>query len=152
MILFLGSLPKPASVVGESSACSSHTIEKLPDFRCEEKTAINTIPRGSIAVINNTANAVIPTSTPISTKSRHSVHVALLEIEKVIGSKNHLYKNKLIEGYDVPGDSLYIAWKTLYNDWSRSFYCYFLYLLAATKRQTELPELLIPLPKTLFTM
>ena len=27
-----GSLSKPESVVGESSACSSHTIEKLPDF------------------------------------------------------------------------------------------------------------------------
>ena len=25
--------------------------------------------------------------------------------------------NRLIEGYDVPGDSLYIAWKILHNDW-----------------------------------
>ena len=75
------------------------------------------MPRGSIAVINNAANAVIPTSTPISTKISLSVHVALLEIEKVIGSKKHLHMNRLIVGYDVPGDSLRIAWKTLYNDW-----------------------------------
>ena len=45
------------------------------------------------------------------------MHVVLLEIEKVIGSKKHLYMNRLIEGYGVPGDSWYIAWKTLYNDW-----------------------------------
>ena len=45
------------------------------------------------------------------------VHVALLQIEKVIGTRKHLYINRLIEGYDAPCDSLYNAWKTLYNDW-----------------------------------
>lgn len=44
------------------------------------------------------------------------MRVALLEIENVIGSKSDLYLNRLIEGHDVPGDSLYITWKTLYND------------------------------------
>ena len=62
-------------------------------------------------MIETAANAVIPTPTRISTKTGHSVHVALLEIEKVIGSKKHLYMNRLIEGYNVPGDSLYIPGK-----------------------------------------
>ena len=45
------------------------------------------------------------------------VHVALLQIEKVIGTRKHLYINRLIEGYDAPCDSPYHAWKTLYNGW-----------------------------------
>ena len=28
----------------------------------------------------------------------------------------YLYLNRLIEGYDAPDDSIFIAWKTLYND------------------------------------
>ena len=45
------------------------------------------------------------------------MHVVLLQIEKVIGTRKHLYINRLIEGYDASCDSLFNAWKTLYNDW-----------------------------------
>ena len=45
------------------------------------------------------------TSTPTS-----NVHPEKLALQ-------HLYLNRLIEGYDAPCDSIFTAWKTLYNDW-----------------------------------
>ena len=47
----------------------------------------------------------------------HPVQLALHHLEASIGTKRHLYINRLIEGYDAPGDSVFLAWKTLYNDW-----------------------------------
>ena len=40
-----------------------------------------------------------------------------LQIEKVKGTRKHLYINRLFEGYHAPCDILYYAWKMLYNDW-----------------------------------
>ena len=56
-------------------------------------------------------------ATPMPETNLHPVHVALLQLEKVIGTRKHLYINRLIEGCHAPCDSLYNAWKTLYNDW-----------------------------------
>ena len=38
-------------------------------------------------------------------------------MKKVIAARKHLYINGLIKVYGAPGDSLYNAWKMLYNDW-----------------------------------
>ena len=54
-------------------------------------------------------------STP--TSNGHPVKLALQHLEASIGTKKHLYLNRLIEGYDAPGDSIFTAWKTLYNNW-----------------------------------
>ena len=103
-------LPRPASIVNESISCFSGTIEKLPKIKLLHETKTNTIPRGSRSVIQDVRN-IEEDESPMPETNSHPVHVALLQIEK------HLHINKLIEGYNAPCDSLYNAWKTLYNDW-----------------------------------
>ena len=88
----------------------SCTIEKLPKIKLLDKTKINTIPGGSKSVIQDVPNIEVDESLVPETNS-HPVHVALLQIEK------HLHINTLIRGYNAPCDSLYNAWKTLYNNW-----------------------------------
>ena len=103
-------LPRPASIVNESISCFSGTIEKLPKIKLLHETKTNTIPRGSRSVIQDVRN-IEEDGSPMPETNSHPVHVALLQIEK------HLHINKLIEGYNAPCDSLYNAWKTLYNNW-----------------------------------
>ena len=88
----------------------SCTIKKLPKIKLLDKTKINAIPGGSKSVIQDVPNIEVDESLMPETNS-HPVHVALLQIEK------HLHIDKLIEGYNAPCDSLYNAWKTLYNNW-----------------------------------
>ena len=78
-----------------------------------QNPSINTIPGGSKSAIETSP---LKTSTT-NTDNVHPVVRALRDIEKVIGNKKHLYMNRHIEGYDVPEDSLYKAWRVLYQDW-----------------------------------
>ena len=74
-----------------------------------------TLPGGSSLILSKWQN--IQASTPnSSTSANHPVHCALLQLEKVIGAKKHLYMNHSIEGCDLPDGSIYNAWKTLHND------------------------------------
>ena len=73
-----------------------------------DKTKINTIPGGSKSVIQDSPNVEVDETSMPETNS-HPVHVALLQTEKVIGTRKHLYTNRLIEDYDAPCDSLYNA-------------------------------------------
>ena len=75
------------------------------------------VPGGSRSVLAASPMRASPirASTPVS--KIHPVLQALHDIEKIIGNKKHLYIYRLIEGYNVPGDSLFEAWKVLYNDW-----------------------------------
>ena len=73
----------------------------------------NTVPGGAIKAIQNSP---FKSSSP-KTDSVHPVLQGLRDLEKSLGNKKHLYLNRHIEGYDVPGDALYNAWKTLYTGW-----------------------------------
>ena len=74
-----------------------------------------TLPGGSSLILSKLQN--IQASTPnSSTSASHPVHCALLQLEKVIGTKKHLYVNRSREGCDLPDGSIYNAWKTLHND------------------------------------
>ena len=94
-------LPKLASIVNESIPCSRGTIEKLPNIKLVDKTEINTIPGGSKSVTQDAPNVEVNETSMPETNS-HPVHVALLQIEKVIGTKKNLNINRSIEGYDAP--------------------------------------------------
>lgn len=48
----------------------------------------------------------------------HPIHRSLEEIEKIVGrSRRIIFEQRLTEGYDVAGDALYDAWKTLKQQW-----------------------------------
>ena len=94
-------LPKPASIVYESILCSNGTTEKLPNIKLVDKTKINTNLGGSKSVIQNAPNVGVNKMSMPETNF-HPVHVVLLQIEKVTGTRKYLYINRLIEGYDVP--------------------------------------------------
>ena len=72
-----------------------------------DNTKINTIPGGSKSVTQDALNVEVD-ETPMPETNSHPVHLALLQIEKVICTRKHLYINRLIEGYDASCDSLYI--------------------------------------------
>ena len=91
----------------KSSLWSSSTIEKLPSIKLADNTKINTIPGGSKSVTQDALNVEVD-ETPMPETNSHPVHLALLQIEKVIGTRKHLYINRLPEGYDASCDSLYI--------------------------------------------
>ena len=96
---------------------------KLPSLIASNKMGTQTanettLPGGSSLILSKSQN--IQASTPnSSTYASHPIHCALLQLEKVIGTKNHLYMNHLTEGCDLPGDSIYNAWKTLNSDWEQ---------------------------------
>ena len=101
------------TVVPESTQSSSKVTELLQCSHQGNIAPLNTIPGGSKSAIEASP---LKTSTP-NTDNVHPVLRALRELEKVIGNKKHLYMNRHIEGYDVPEDSLYKAWRVLYQDW-----------------------------------
>ena len=77
-----------------------------------------TLHDGSSLILSKSQNIQASTSNH-STSASHSVHCALLQLEKVIGIKKHLHMNRLIEGCDLPDNSIYNACKTLHNDWEQ---------------------------------
>ena len=91
----------------ESTQSSSKVTELLQCSHQGNIAPLNTIPGGSKSAIEASP---LKTSTPY-TDNVHPVLRALRDIEKVIGNKKHLYMNRHIEGYDVPEDSLYKAWR-----------------------------------------
>lgn len=78
------------------------------------KTKINTAPGGIKSVIQD-APDVEADGTPMSERSSHPVHVALLQIEKVIDRK-YLNINRSMEGYYASFDGLYntLQWLEIY--------------------------------------
>ena len=106
-------LPVASSVILNSEASCSEATEKLPSIIAGSKMGTQTaneatLPGGSSLTLSKSQN--IQASTPnSSTSASHPVHCALLQLEKVIGTKTHLYMNRLIEGCDLSGDSIYNA-------------------------------------------
>ena len=109
-----GYLPKPASIANESIPCSGGTPKTLCYIKLVNKTKINTVPGGIKSVIQD-APDVEADDTPMSETSYHPVHVALLQIEKVIDRK-HLNINRLMEGCYASFDGLYntLQWLEVY--------------------------------------
>ena len=89
-----------------SSSKASDAFEVLP-------TTDTTVPGGSKSAI---AISPLRTSTPLL-KQKHPVLEALQSIETIIWQRKHVFMSRLLEGYDVSGDGLYNAWKSLYEEW-----------------------------------
>ena len=116
-------LPVTSSVVLNSEVSCSEATEKLPSIIASSKMGNQTanettLPGGSSLILSKSKN--IQASTPnSSTSASNPVHCALLQLEKVIDTKKHLYINRLIEVCDWSDDGIYNAWKTLHNDWEQ---------------------------------
>ena len=113
-------LPVTSSVVLNSEASCFEATEKLPSIIASSKIGNQTanettLPGGSSLILSKSQN--IQAKTPNSSTS--AIHCALLQPEKVIGTKKHLYMNRLIEGCDLPDGSTYNAWEILHHDWEQ---------------------------------
>ena len=65
---------------------------------------------------NAFASQNVPSMSTPKPSSQHQVQRVPLDLEKGLGNKKHNFLNRYIEGYDSPGDSLYVAWKALHSD------------------------------------
>ena len=72
------------------------------------------LPGGNASIGKN-----IPSARTPKPSSQHPVQKVLKDLENSIGNKKHISLNRFIEGYDPPGDSLFIGWKALYTDWKQ---------------------------------
>ena len=103
---------KLGSKVGEQSNVGDSHNSEVFEVTNTLVAARNTIPGGSKSTIEKSP---LKTSTPCG--STHPVLQALQSIETIVGTRKHVFMNRMLEGYEVPGDSLYHAWKGLYTEW-----------------------------------
>ena len=96
---------------------TSTDIQSTPINSQVIQNPVLTLPGASKSVMNSPIPFPAATSTPASTE-KHPVKEMLDTIEKALGpSKTHIYRNRFLEEYDLPGDSCYESWKVLYQDW-----------------------------------
>ena len=107
--------PTTTEMPGSSSSCSNNVLLKDISAVIPSANMDTSIPGGSKTALGRSP---LKASTPMPRKV-HPVLQGLQDLEKGLGNKKHLFRNRLIENYDIKTDSLYQAWKTLHNDWEQ---------------------------------
>ena len=111
-VMFLKKIATVTSASVPSCSTNNNDLVNVMMENNQSNSFINSIRGGSRSVLTRSP---LRTSTPSS--SMRPVKLALHHLEVSIGTKRHIYINRLIEGNDTPGDSVFLAWRTLYNDW-----------------------------------
>ena len=101
------------SIATESESTQRHISVYLPSSipKIQQSNFVS-LPGGDASASQNAPSM----STP-KPSSQHLVQRALLDLEKGLGNKKHIFLNRYTKGYDSLGDSLYVAWKALHSDW-----------------------------------
>ena len=104
-------------------------VESVPSINSEQSSPRNVLPDSipqmmeksfvSLPGGNASIGENIPSASTPKPLGQHPVQKALKDLENSIGNKKHIFLNRFMEGYDAPGDSLFIAWKGLYTDWKQ---------------------------------
>ena len=101
------------SIATESESTQRHISAYLPSsIPNTQQSNFVSLPGGDAS----TSQTVPSMNTP-KASSQYQVQRILLDLEKGLGNKRHIFLNRYIEGYDSPGSSLYVAWKALHSDW-----------------------------------
>ena len=97
-------------VLQESIATESESAQR--DISAYLPSSIPKIQQSNFASLpggDASASQNVPSMSTPKPNSQHLVQRALLDLEKGLGNKKHIFVNRYIEGYDSPGDSLYVA-------------------------------------------
>ena len=108
----------PTYVVQESIATESESTQR--DISAYLPSSIPKIQQSNFVSLpggDASASQNVPSMSTPKPSSQHPVQRALLDLEKGLGNKKHIFLNRYIEGYDSPGHSLCVAWKALHSDW-----------------------------------
>ena len=102
----------------ESIATESESTQR--DISAYLPSSIPKIQQSNFASLpggDASASQNVPSMSTPKPSSQHLVQRALLDLEKGLGNKKHIFLNRYTKGYDSLGDSLYVAWKALHSDW-----------------------------------